>query len=177
MVWAVDMAVSPIIPSAPVSRHFIFHRICVSFCVIRFHPSHRLFSRLINHSTVSLTIPLGDSVFFGDYFQYYSLSFPDVNKTRKSATWNFKVCSRDLVTDTLNSLKCLLSLKRISAWTAYIFFKNILRSSRKKKQLSFYGGLSKGRTWQKRPSARYCLRLGKIRIGAILNFINLFVQG
>ena len=29
----------------------------------RFHPSHRLFSRLKNHSTVSLTIPLGDYVF------------------------------------------------------------------------------------------------------------------
>ena len=28
--------------------------------VIHFHPSHRLFSRLRNHSTVSLTIPLGD---------------------------------------------------------------------------------------------------------------------
>ena len=25
---------------------------------IRFHPSHQLFSRLINHSKVSLTIPL-----------------------------------------------------------------------------------------------------------------------
>ena len=30
------------------------------FWVIRFHPSHRLFSRLRNHSTVSLTILLGD---------------------------------------------------------------------------------------------------------------------
>ena len=30
---------------------------------IRFHPSHQLFSRLINHSTVSLNIPLGDQVF------------------------------------------------------------------------------------------------------------------
>ena len=27
-----------------------------------FHPSHQLFSRLINHSTDSLTIPLGDNI-------------------------------------------------------------------------------------------------------------------
>ena len=54
--------VSPITPSAPKcsSRHFIFHRKVRMFWVIRFYPSHWLFSRLINHSTVSLTIPLGD---------------------------------------------------------------------------------------------------------------------
>ena len=30
------------------------------FKVIRFHPSHRLFSRLLNHYTANLTIPLGN---------------------------------------------------------------------------------------------------------------------
>ena len=49
---------SPIIPSTPKcsSRHP--SKVCMSW-VIRFHPSYRLFSCLINHSTVSLTIPLG----------------------------------------------------------------------------------------------------------------------
>ena len=51
--------VSSIVPSAPTCscRHFIR-----MLWTIRFHPSHGLFSRLINHSTVSLTIPLGDEV-------------------------------------------------------------------------------------------------------------------
>ena len=59
------------------------------FWVIRFHPSHRLFSRLRNHSTVSLTIPLGDlSIYFlfififCAYFEQFSLSSPDVNKNK-----------------------------------------------------------------------------------------------
>ena len=34
-------------------------KVC-TFWVIHFQQSHQLFSRLINHSTVSLTIPLGD---------------------------------------------------------------------------------------------------------------------
>ena len=57
-----NVTVSPIVPSAPKcsSRHFTFHRKYVCFAVIRFHPSHRLFSCLRNHSTVSLTIPLDD---------------------------------------------------------------------------------------------------------------------
>ena len=49
---------SPIIPSAHKChiRHFIFNRKYVWLWVIRFHPSHRLFSLLISHSTVSLTV-------------------------------------------------------------------------------------------------------------------------
>ena len=56
-------AVSSITPSAPIcsSRHFIgFHRLMRMLWAIRFHPSHRLFSRLRNHSAVSLSIPLGN---------------------------------------------------------------------------------------------------------------------
>ena len=56
--------VSPEIPSAPKcsSRHFILRMQMRMRMLwgIRFHPSHRLFSRLRNHSTVSLTIPLGN---------------------------------------------------------------------------------------------------------------------
>ena len=37
---------------------------------------------LRNHSTASLTIPLGDLVFFGAYFEQFSLSSPDVNKNK-----------------------------------------------------------------------------------------------
>ena len=48
-------AASPIIPSAPKMPISLS-----SIWVIRFHPSHRLFSCLRNHSTVGLTMPLGD---------------------------------------------------------------------------------------------------------------------
>ena len=51
------------------SRHFIFHRKVILFWIIRFHPSHRLFSRLRKHSTVSLTIRLGDKEFLGCFFR------------------------------------------------------------------------------------------------------------
>ena len=48
-------AASPVIPSAPKMPISLS-----SIWVIRFHPSHRLFSCLRNHSTVGLTMPLGD---------------------------------------------------------------------------------------------------------------------
>ena len=53
-------AVSPIIPSAP--KCSSCHRKCMLW-VIRFLPSHRSFSRPRNHSTVSLTFPLGNLIF------------------------------------------------------------------------------------------------------------------
>ena len=46
-------------------------KICMLW-VIRFHPSHRLFFHLRNHSTVSLTIALGDEVLFAAYFEQFS---------------------------------------------------------------------------------------------------------
>ena len=65
-------AVSPIVPSESrsFSRHSIFYQKCVSFewyFQSMFHPRHRLFSWLRNHSTMRLTIPLGDWVFFSVY--------------------------------------------------------------------------------------------------------------
>ena len=45
-----------------------------------FHLNHRLCSRLINHSTVSLTILLGDDVFF--IVLILSIVSPDVNKNK-----------------------------------------------------------------------------------------------
>ena len=53
--WVVKEAISPIIPRAPIcfSRHFYLPSKVHLFCIIRFHPSHRLFSRLRNHSTVT----------------------------------------------------------------------------------------------------------------------------
>ena len=64
-------AISPIIPRAPIcsSRHFYLPSKVRLFCIIRFHPSHRLFAHLRNHSTVSLTIPLGDWVYLWCLFQ------------------------------------------------------------------------------------------------------------
>ena len=44
-------------PKCP-NRHFVFHRTSTYALSNPFR--HRLFSRIINHSTVSLTIPLGD---------------------------------------------------------------------------------------------------------------------
>ena len=62
------------------------------FWVIHLHPSHQLFSQLRNHSTVSLTIPLGDLVFFGAYFDQFSWSSLDVNKNKRKNYWA-DVCS------------------------------------------------------------------------------------
>ena len=57
--------ITPIIPSAlkMLQPPFYLPSKVRIFWVIRFHPSHRWFSRLRNHFTVSLIIPLGDSVF------------------------------------------------------------------------------------------------------------------
>ena len=49
-----------------------------------FHPGHRLFSRLKNYSTVSVTISLGDWVFFGVYLEQFNYSRADKpNQTKK----------------------------------------------------------------------------------------------
>ena len=55
--------------------------------VIRFHRSHRLFSRLRNHSTGSLTIPLGDWVFLGAYFKQFSLIVSRC-KEKQGSSWD-----------------------------------------------------------------------------------------
>ena len=52
--------------------------------VIHFHPSHRLFSCLINHSTVSWTILLGNWVFLGGYFKQFSLLFCRCKQKQRS---------------------------------------------------------------------------------------------
>ena len=90
--------------------------------VIRFHPSHRLFSRLRNHSTVSLTIPLGNQVFFGAYFEQFSLSSPDVNK-KQSSGWDssFNI----LPLQVHRGIFVLLSLE-----CYWLYGKNIRRSRR-----------------------------------------------
>ena len=56
-------ATSPITHSAPKPPFYLKSKVRV-FWIIRFHRIHWLFSRLINHSTVSLNIPLGDSGVF-----------------------------------------------------------------------------------------------------------------
>ena len=53
-----------------------------------FHPSHWMFFHLKNHSTVSLSIPLGDSVFFCAYLKQFSQSCPQMwTKTREWLRW------------------------------------------------------------------------------------------
>ena len=74
-------SVSPIIRSVPKSSFYLKCEFGVMF-VIRVPPSHPLFSRLGNHSTVSLTVPLGDKVFLGAYFKQFISASPDVNKNK-----------------------------------------------------------------------------------------------
>ena len=50
------------------------------FWFICFYSSHRLFSRLRNHSTASLTIPLGDWVFLSAYFEQFASSHGNRNE-------------------------------------------------------------------------------------------------
>ena len=71
--------VSPTIPSAPKysSRHFIFHRKCIMFWVIRFHPSHLLFSVFRALWTWS-RVPRAQRII--GFFIYY----PQINKDGKS---------------------------------------------------------------------------------------------
>ena len=85
MALTIKGAISPIIPRVPKSssRHFIFHRnIFWVMFAIRFHPSHQLFSRLKNHNTFSLTIPLGDYVRLMRISRNFIIASPDVNKIK-----------------------------------------------------------------------------------------------
>ena len=63
------------------------------FWVICFHPSHRLFSWLRNHYTVSLYLfLLMIRYMFGDSFKQFSLLSPDVNKNKgatETASWEW----------------------------------------------------------------------------------------
>ena len=68
---------------------------------IRFHSSHRLFSCLRNHSTVSLTIPLGDWVYLWCLFQAIYFIVPRC-KQKQGSAWDspFKVLHNAQITFT-----------------------------------------------------------------------------
>ena len=83
---------SPIIPSMlQLPFYQLPAKVCM-FWVTHFHPSHGLFSWLRNHSTVLVMY------FFGTYFEQFSLSSSDVNKTKRVAEtaplrlWDTIIC-------------------------------------------------------------------------------------